>query len=139
LYRCFAFWSDSSPWVVALPALLFLASTALGIAMTIQSGLPGGSFFHGITINLTPSWLSLTIAFNIITTSMIAFRLLAVSRNILNVLDRERVDVYSGIIAILVESAAPFTLLGIGYLITYVRGDPESLFCVNLWGIFVAL
>jgi hypothetical protein len=30
---------------------------AMGIAATIQSGIPGGDFFHGITVNFTTPWL----------------------------------------------------------------------------------
>ncbi|KAF8207147.1 hypothetical protein K438DRAFT_2013681 [Mycena galopus ATCC 62051] len=139
LYRCYVFWSGSGLWVVAFPALLFLASTSMGIAATIQSGVPGGDFFHGITTNFTIPWLVLTITFNVITTSMIAIRLTLISRSMRNVLSKERAEVYTGVIAILVESALPFTLLGIGYLITYIRNDPEALAFADIWGAFVAL
>jgi len=139
LYRCYVFWSSSSIWVVAFPALLYLASISMGIAATIQSGIPGGDFFHGITVNFTTPWLVLTIAFNVITTSMIVFRLFSVSRSMRAVLAKERAEVYTGVIAILVESALPFTLLGIAYLVTYVRGDPEALAFADIWGAFVAL
>jgi len=137
LYRCYVFWNRTGPWVVAFPALLFLASTAMGIAATIQSGLPGNNFFT--TVNFTVPWLALTISFNVITTSMIAFRLWSVSRSMRAALPKERADVYTGTIALLVESALPFTLLGIGYLITYVRMDPESLWFADVWGCFVSL
>jgi hypothetical protein len=53
-----------------------------------------------------------------------------------NVLSKERADVYVGVIAILVESAAPFTLLGIAYLVTYIRNDPEVLAFADVWGMF---
>jgi len=111
----------------------------MGIAATIQSGIPGGDFFHGITVNFTTPWLVLTIAFNVITTSMIVFRLFSVSRSMRAVLAKDRAEVYTGVIAILVESALPFTLLGIAYLVTYVRGDPEELAFADIWGAFVAL
>ncbi|KAF8207225.1 hypothetical protein K438DRAFT_1815916 [Mycena galopus ATCC 62051] len=139
LYRCYVFWSNTNIWVVSFPALIFLASTAMGIAATIQSGLPGNNFFHGITVNFTTPWLALTITFSIITTSMITFKLLAVTRSMRVDLDKERAEVYTGVIAILVESAAPFTLLGIAYLIVYVRVDPEALALADIWGSFVAL
>jgi hypothetical protein len=31
----------------------------------------------------------------------------------------------------------PFTLLGIAYLVTYVRMDPEALAFADIWGCFV--
>ncbi|KAK7032844.1 hypothetical protein R3P38DRAFT_2919226 [Favolaschia claudopus] len=138
LYRCYVFWGGNI-WVVAFPALLFLASTAMGIAGTIQSGLPGGDFFHGISISFVTPWLILTIVFNIITTSMIVLRLGLISRTMRKVLTRERAEVYTGVMAILVESALPFTLLGIVYLITYLKNEPEDLAFADIWGAFVAL
>ncbi|KAF7375126.1 hypothetical protein MSAN_00399000 [Mycena sanguinolenta] len=139
LYRLYVFWASTSPWIVVFPALLFLASTSMGIVATIQSGLPGNDFFHGITVVFTTPWLALTIAFNVITTTMIAFRLFSVSRSLRVALDKQRADVYTSVSAILIESATPFTLLGIAYLIVYVRGDPEALALADIWGSFVAL
>jgi predicted ferric reductase len=122
---------------------------------TVQSGLPGSDFWHGITVNLLTPWLGkfflrrntgswlispskvLTIVFNILTTSMIAVRLALIRRSMRGVLSKERAEVYTGVIAILVESALPFTLLGIAYLITYVRTDPEALAFADVWGAFV--
>ncbi|KAJ7510321.1 hypothetical protein B0H11DRAFT_2269720 [Mycena galericulata] len=139
LYRCYVFWSSSSLWVVAFPALLFVASAVMGIVSTIQSGLPGGDWFHGIAVNFGIPWLALTITFNVVTTSMITYRLLTVGRSMQQVLGKERAEVYTGVVAILVESALPFTLLGIGYLITYVRSEPEALAFADIWGCFVSL
>ncbi|KAJ7510404.1 hypothetical protein B0H11DRAFT_1696196, partial [Mycena galericulata] len=139
LYRCYVFWSGRTLWVVGFPALLFVASAVMGIVSTIQSGLPGGDWFHGISVNFGTPWLVLTITFNVVTTSMIAFRLFSVSRGMRSVLSKERADVYTGVIAVLIESAMPFTLLGIGYLVTYVREDPESLAFADIWGCFVSL
>lgn len=139
LYRCHVFWSSTSIWAVIFPALLFLASASMGIVSTIQSGLPGGDLFHGTSVNFVIPWLVLTITFNAITTSMITLRLISVSRGMRNILGKERADVYTGVVAILVESALPFTLLGIGYLITYVKNEPEALAFASIWGCFVSL
>ncbi|KAJ7650703.1 hypothetical protein FB45DRAFT_888553 [Roridomyces roridus] len=138
LYRCYVFWSGSTHYIVAFPALLFLAATAMGIVSTIQSGLPGGDWF-GSGVSLGTPWLVLTLVFNVVTTSMISFRLFLVSRTMRSVLSKERAQLYTGVIAILVESALPFTLLGIVYVVLYIRSDPESLALADIWGAFVAL
>ncbi|KAJ7284610.1 hypothetical protein C8J57DRAFT_1669932 [Mycena rebaudengoi] len=139
LYRCYVFWGSTSLWIIVFPALLFLGSTTMGIVMTIQSGLPGGDIFHGKAVNFGIPWLVLTIVFNVLVTGLIGIRLVSVSRSMRNVLSRERADVYVGVVAILVESAAPFTLLGIAYLVTYIRNDPEVLAFACVWGMFCAL
>ncbi|KAF7316947.1 hypothetical protein HMN09_00429000 [Mycena chlorophos] len=127
LFRCYVFYGEPgyTRWMIYCLALVYLAAAAMSIAATIQSGLPGGDFFNGVTTNFTEAWLAMTIAFNIITTSLISVRLLRMSRSTRNVLGGDR--------------AAPFTLLGIGYLITYIRNAPEALFFADVWGGFVAI
>ncbi|KAJ7888612.1 hypothetical protein B0H14DRAFT_2693135, partial [Mycena olivaceomarginata] len=139
LYRCYVFWSTCCIWVVVFPGLLFLASSTMGIIATVQSGLPGGDFFKGTTTNFTTSWLALTITFNVVATSLIIGRLVSVIHNMRDILSRSRAQVYRGVIVLLVESALPFTLLGIVYLGTYVCDAPEALAFVGVWGAFVVL
>ncbi|KAJ6495049.1 hypothetical protein C8R45DRAFT_1133228 [Mycena sanguinolenta] len=139
LYRCYVFWSTTCTWVVVFPALLFLASTVMGIIFTVQSGLPDGNFFRGRAVQFGTPWLVLTITFNVVATAMIIVRLTCVIRGMRDVLARSRAEVYLNVISILIQSALPFTLLGIGYLITYVNGAPESLAFTSIWGAFVTL
>ncbi|KAJ7737944.1 hypothetical protein B0H16DRAFT_1465969 [Mycena metata] len=96
---------------------------ALGIAMTIQSGLPGGSFFHGITtLPLLNSYLQGQL--NPFVAIFVPFLVTLSSTH-------DCFQYYYDF-----DDRLPTAGW---YLITYVRGDPESLFCANLWGIFVAL
>ncbi|KAJ7454835.1 hypothetical protein FB451DRAFT_1279543 [Mycena latifolia] len=138
LYRCYMFWGHI-PLAMVFPSLLYLGSVAMGITMTIQSGLPGGDIFHGITVNFGIPWVVLTIVFNILVTAMIAVRLLSMHSQANKVLGTEVTKRYTGLLAILVESALPFTLLGIGYLATYIKQVPESLAFAGVWGAFVSL
>jgi hypothetical protein len=55
----------------------------------------------------------LTVATNIVVTSLITFRLLRARRALVNVLPAADVQVYTGVIAILIESAAPLAIFGI--------------------------
>ncbi|KAJ7650618.1 hypothetical protein FB45DRAFT_888267 [Roridomyces roridus] len=135
LYRCYVFWGSSSPWAVVFPGLLFLSSAVMGLISTVQSAR--ADFFAAV--NLVIPWLVLTLTFNVVTTCMIAFRLVSVGRGLRQILGKERAEVYTGVVAILIESALPFTLLGIGYVITYVRNDPEALAFASIWGCFVSL
>ncbi|KAJ7330411.1 hypothetical protein DFH08DRAFT_628069, partial [Mycena albidolilacea] len=110
---------------------------------TVQSGLPGGDFFDGTTADFAILWLGRDhwpgITFNVVATSLIIGRLVSVIHSMRNILSRSRAQVYRGVIVLLVESALPFTLLGIGYLVTYVCNAPESLAFAGAWGAFVAL
>jgi hypothetical protein len=55
----------------------------------------------------------LTVSTNIVVTSLITFRLLCARRALAKVLPSADMRVYTGVIAILVESAAPLTVFGI--------------------------
>ncbi|KAF8202047.1 hypothetical protein K438DRAFT_1581604 [Mycena galopus ATCC 62051] len=138
LYRCHIFWGHSRLAMVS-PVLLYLGSVVMAITSTIQSGLPGGDFFRGTAVSFGIPWLVLTIMFNILVTVMIAGRLLAVQAMVNKAVGWTMKRKYTGHLAILVESAMPFTLLGIGYLVTYIRGAPEWLSFADIWGCFVSL
>ncbi|KAJ6460368.1 hypothetical protein C8R47DRAFT_1161039 [Mycena vitilis] len=138
LYRCAIFWGHSKLAMV-FPVAVYLGSVSMGITTTIQSGLPGGNFFEGTTVNFGIPWLVLTIAFNILVTVMIAVRLLLVHSKVGRIVGKKMTRRYTRLLAILVESALPFTLLGIGYLATYIRGVPESLAFADIWGCLISL
>ncbi|KAJ2915205.1 hypothetical protein MD484_g5199, partial [Candolleomyces efflorescens] len=55
----------------------------------------------------------LTVSTNIIVTSLITFRLVRARRALVKILPAADVHVYTGVIAILVESAAPLAIFGI--------------------------
>ncbi|KAJ7116331.1 hypothetical protein C8R44DRAFT_792202 [Mycena epipterygia] len=138
LYRCYVFWGHVR-WAMVFPTLLYLSSVAMGITTTIQSGLPGGDLFEGITVNFGIPWVVLTIVFNILVTGMIVGRLTWMHSRARKVLGTDLTQRYTGLVAILVESALPFTILGICYLALYVRNDIEDLAFAGIWGCFVSL
>jgi hypothetical protein len=132
----------------------------MGIIATVQSGLPDGDFFSGAAVQFATPWLgkefisfsfpralysncslrfctALTITFNVVATALIIVRLTCVIRDMRDVFAGSRAEVYLGFISILIQSALPFTLLGIGYLIAYVTRAPESLAFASIWGAFV--
>ena len=55
----------------------------------------------------------LTVSTNIIVTSFITFRLLRARRTLAKLLPSADAQLYTGVIAILIESAAPLTIFGI--------------------------
>ncbi|KDR67290.1 hypothetical protein GALMADRAFT_80032, partial [Galerina marginata CBS 339.88] len=110
LYRCYVL---VSKWIIILPALLFLASSVLAIMTTIESGLPNANIFNGLSQDLGVAWVSLSVSFNVLVTSIICGRIfisyLALKRIGLATNARQR----WGAIAILIESSLPFSVFGI--------------------------
>jgi hypothetical protein len=109
----------------------------MAVMMVIESAMPTSDLWQGITAQFGISWVALTVSFNIIVTALIIFRLLSFYRRVQSVLTDEQRSTYTGTMAILVESALPFTVLGIVYLATYIQGVPSATALGMVWGTFV--
>ncbi len=101
---------------------------------TVETALPNSSFLRAA--NLVVPWVSLSVGLNIIVTSMICFRLLQMRAVVREALTSEMSRVYTSIAAILIESAAPFSIIGIGVVITTAQKGPPALVLSYIWGIF---
>ncbi|KAF9524612.1 hypothetical protein CPB83DRAFT_860992 [Crepidotus variabilis] len=125
VFRCFIVWREN-PWVTLLPALTYLAAVALSIVLIIAPA--------SLTLQLGKiysAWIILTVLVNVFVTLLIAFRLLRLrnylskafshsqsqsypsSRTESNWSKGKNWDPYLGVIAIIVESAMPLSLIGI--------------------------
>lgn len=110
---------------------------ALAIMSVVQSALPGSSFFDGNDIEFAVPWISLTCSLNAIITILIVVRLLRARSCIRAAMSRDVATVYTGVIAILVESALPFTLLGIVFAVLLGKNLPEQLALSLTWGYYI--
>ncbi|KAL0578483.1 hypothetical protein V5O48_003532 [Marasmius crinis-equi] len=137
IYRCFVIWSS---WkIIVFPVLLYLGAFSMSLLLIYESAQPGANFFKGHAVDFGVPYIALTISLNIIVTLLICGRLITVKNQMLNALGPQHAKMYTSIIAIMVESAAPFTVLGIIYVITYARHSPTSIAFVQVWGDFCAL
>ena len=114
--------------------LVFCLFAVLAIMTTVETALPNSSFV-GSTHLIMP-WVSLSVGLNIIVTSMICFRLLRMRALIKDALSPEMTRVYTSIAAILIESAAPFTIIGIGVVVTQARKSTVAFAFSYVWGAF---
>ncbi|KAG2750437.1 hypothetical protein P692DRAFT_20831938 [Suillus brevipes Sb2] len=138
LYRCYIIW-ESSLQVIVIPAMMYLGSSSMAVMMVIESAMPMSDIWQGLAAQFGISWVALTVSFNIIVTALITFRLLFFHRRVRSALADEQRSVYTGTVAILVESTLPFTVLGIAYLATYIQGVPSATAVGMIWGTFVVL
>ncbi|EMD38814.1 hypothetical protein CERSUDRAFT_112546 [Gelatoporia subvermispora B] len=133
IYRCFIIWGSN--WlVIVLPILIYLANLALGILVLITAGTPGGQTFSGRTLDFGTPLYSMSISLNIILTALICGRLLYISRRVRQTMGADAAELYTGIVAILIESAVPYSVCGIIFLIPYVRGSQTSIAFAQIWG-----
>lgn len=141
--------------IVVIPALIFLASTGemlprallksnqlttafavIAVIMVIAIARPGAHSLTGIPVRLDVIRIALTVSLNVILTGSICFRLIS-ARNRLQAVfsrDHENIHMYTGVIAILVESAAPVAIFGVALAATYGTGNVTGLAFGQIWG-----
>jgi len=141
LYRCYIVW-NCNRWVIAVPCLIFSASTVLSMISLVQSALPNANFFQKSTTNFSVPWISLTSALNLLVTGLIAGRILYMGHKYGRVLSKtnsSHYNPYTGVIAIIVESALPLSIVGIIFSVALKKGSPIAIFFAITFGAFTAL
>ncbi|KAE9393402.1 hypothetical protein BT96DRAFT_887315 [Gymnopus androsaceus JB14] len=138
LYRCYMIWG-SKLWIVAFPCLMYMASSVLVIITVVESALPGASLLNGTAANFGVPWVALSVSLNVILTSLICSRLVIMRRRVRSALTPELGNMYTSIMAILVESALPFSVVGLGLVVTYAKNSPTADAFAYVWGMFCSL
>jgi len=83
-------------------------------------------------------WAALSVTLNVTITSAICFRLLRM-RALLREVRSELSRMYTSIATMLIESAAPFSIIGIGLVIVAAQNGPlVDVFCY-IWSLFCSL
>jgi len=132
IYRLFIIYDSNYPLIV-VPCLTWCAAFALAIIQLVVSGTPGGNFFNGKTIDFGTPYYTLTIVLNIVITTLICLRLFYFSRRIKHILGPDGAKTYTGIAAILIESAAPYSLVGLMFLIPYAKQSGTAIAFGQVW------
>ena len=114
----------------------------MAIVSCVQSALPGSSFFASNAISFGIPWISLTCTLNVVLTILITYRLVNARRYVqisagssFEVSDLVRM--YTGPVAIFVESALPFSILGVIFAILLGKGIAVYAIFSAVWGSYV--
>ncbi|THH32296.1 hypothetical protein EUX98_g1893 [Antrodiella citrinella] len=132
VYRLYVIWG-SNYWVIVLPGIVYCATLALGILELVSAFRPGGFFFSGKAVNFGTPYYSISVSMNIIITLLICSRLFYMSREVRKAIGSQNAKLYTGVAAILIESAAPYTAMGILFLPFYARGDDVVVAMGQVW------
>jgi len=124
IYRCLVFW-DWSIWVFTLPVIL-LASVGTSIALLIETGNSSEGVFGPLTLDLAICWYIFSVSVNVFATIAIVGRLLWKRRAINAILGKEHSKSYTGVVAMLIESAAMYSILGLIFIGCYFRQNPAG-------------
>ncbi|KAJ2915228.1 hypothetical protein MD484_g5178, partial [Candolleomyces efflorescens] len=144
IYRCYVIW-EGRLWVPILPTVIFLISIVMAVLSLTASASPLVSIDLGGALGDTvwgTTWFLLSVAVNVLVTALITSRIVREQKRLGRVLDTHRVRVYTDVVAILIESALPFTVLGIVagvmHAVGYLNPDLSDAL-VEAWFAFCAL
>ena len=115
----------------------------LGIAVTWKSIAPGIMLFNGNTAKLGLAYYSISVLLHATSTCMICCRFVCHAREVKEYLGEEYASPYFSLVMLFVESALPYTLSGIAYLVSFALGSPMeiafsrvyTMLTVRRWGL----
>ncbi|OSD07854.1 hypothetical protein PYCCODRAFT_1430054 [Trametes coccinea BRFM310] len=134
MYRLYVIWDNAL--IVVFPAVIWLGSFASCLGLLYESGRPDGNYFVGISTKFGTAWNSLTFSFNVIVTSLICGRIIYIGRRLS--FSDEGTRVYTGAVSIIIESALPFTIGSMAYVITYGIGSDIAV-AFSCYSMFTAI
>ncbi|KAJ2923941.1 hypothetical protein H1R20_g13148, partial [Candolleomyces eurysporus] len=125
VYRCYIIWKDHW-WVSIPPTLTCLTALALGIF----DGYKKMPNVANDSARYTSAVTILTVSTNVMVTSMILFYLIRARRGLSKVLPSRDLKLYTGVVALLLESALPLAIFGIMYA-TVIMCTPKETNSAN--------
>jgi len=134
MYRCFIIWNGS--WhIIALPILVYLGATVMGVVSLVETALPNATFFAKQSTNFAIPWISLTTILNVSLTALISGRILYVAYKVRS---SSISTSYTSVVAILVESSLPLSVLGVAFAVTLGKNFSPVVALSDIWGSFLA-
>ncbi|KAJ3484765.1 hypothetical protein NLI96_g5420 [Meripilus lineatus] len=127
LWRCWVIWMSSGRMyatiVTAVPGVMLLGSFGLGF-LSVPHGLHANHC--ALPMAYGTSYYAISLGVNIILTILITTRLVLYRRSIMARLPAEYASHYVSLAAIIVESAAIYSVFAILFLITYAVNNPTN-------------
>ncbi|KAH6887164.1 hypothetical protein BKA70DRAFT_1236267 [Coprinopsis sp. MPI-PUGE-AT-0042] len=108
VYRCYVIWS-AHVWVYCLPSMLWIATIAIGLASLISASRSKALYIANVFLVVT---------LHTLITFLISIRLIHAHRRLRTSFPLVKHTEYLGAVAILVESAAPLAIFGLGTAIS---------------------
>jgi len=115
---------------------LLTVFAVLAIITVVESALPYSYLPNGNIARVAVPWVSLSVALNVIVTSMICLRLLQMRALARKTLSPEMSRMYTSVVAMLIESAAPISILGTGLIIVAAQNGPLLSSFAFVWTVF---
>jgi len=132
IYRFFILWGSRYIFIV-FPIIMYLGGLSMAILEITSSAIPNGSFFGRKAVNFGLPYYTLSITLNVILTTCIIGRLRYMTRKTRSSLEAEAGRTYTGVMAMLIESAALYSIIGFMTIIPYGLNVPTSVAFGQVW------
>ncbi|KAI9457705.1 hypothetical protein HD554DRAFT_2301550 [Boletus coccyginus] len=116
IYRCWGIWNNT--YVIIVPSILWVATLTLGVLQIYMFGSHANSFIDGFASRMSLAYYIVCVFLNTTLSSMICYCIIRHGKLVHAELGREYSLGYFSIAEIIIESALPFTLSGIAFLVT---------------------
>ncbi|KAJ7599461.1 hypothetical protein C8J56DRAFT_1040339 [Mycena floridula] len=140
LYRCYVIYNGNWKVIIA-PFFIHLGASAMALGLLVESTRPSNNFFDGLVVTFGVYWAALSVTLNVIVTALLVSRILQARRYLLrHSPDRARtINAYTGLMALLIESSLPFTVIGVAFAITYGKHLDIGTAFLFVWSGLAAL
>lgn len=95
----------------------------MSILTLYQASRPEASLWTHTTVQFTLPYFTISISLNIILTLLLVGRLLHMSHKARTSLGKQHAATYISVAAMLIESAAPYAIVGLIFIISYARNS----------------
>ncbi|KAH9943782.1 hypothetical protein B0H21DRAFT_695273 [Amylocystis lapponica] len=133
IYHCLMLWDNRR--VVVAPCLLWVASFGRSMDELRVTGAPNAGVFVGPVRNFRLAYFIVAIFLNVLVTCLICGRISWLAQD----LGRKAAHPYFGVVAIIVESALPYTLCGVVFLVLYAVNSEVSVFFCACYVMFACI
>lgn len=111
---------------------------AFGILELYVSGTPNANFFIGFASHIGLTYVAISIGLNVLVTSLICGRILYYARYAQKQFGPAMAETYFSIAAIIIESALPYALCGVAFLVSFGLNSSISILFLSFYVMFTA-
>ncbi|KAH8103707.1 hypothetical protein DFH11DRAFT_1734629 [Phellopilus nigrolimitatus] len=121
-------------YIAFVPCLLLLGSVSMGIILLFQLTQPFANLWSTTAVNFGIPYWSLSAGLNVLVTALIVARLFLIRARTRAVLSTHHARTYTGVAAMLVESAALYSAAALVFVVAYARGSNVQNLVLPLLG-----
>ena len=111
---------------------------AFGILDIYVSGSPNADFFQGLAARINVTYISISISLNLLLTGLICGRIWYYARDMRKQFGPAFSQTYFSLAAIIIESALPYTLSGIAFVVSNGLHNDITILFLSLYAMFMA-